>query len=245
MTLKTALLRLVEGGPERQALDAGEIDAIIDYGNVILLPGARRALREAGNHAAIANRLLAALPREEYQSLLPGLEPVTLRPGEAIQEPGAAIRHVYFPVDCGVRILALVGDDQSMEVGLVGCEGMVGVSWVLGAEVSSIRALVEESGTAMRMKVALFDREFRRCTRLQQVLYRYADAKLAQARQSVACNQFHCVQSRLARCLLMSSDRVLSGELHLTQEVLAGLLGVRRGTVNAAVIPLQRRKLIG
>jgi CRP-like cAMP-binding protein len=247
VTLKQALLQMVEGSAERQALDAGEIDAIIDHAdsNVILLPGARRALREVGNEAAIANRLLAGLPREEYRLLLPGLEPVTLRLGEVIQEPGVLIRHVYFPVDCTVRILASVGDDRTMEVGLVGREGMVGASFVLGAQASSVRARVDESGTAMRMKVALFDREFRRCTRLQQLLYRYADDKLALARQAVACNQFHSLQARLARCLLLTSDRVLAKELALTQEVLAGLLGVRRGAINAAVVPLQSGKLIG
>jgi len=249
MTLKSALLRLVEGSPEREALDAGEVDAIIDYGNgngngnVILLPGARRALREVGNEAAIANQLLAALPREEYRRLLPLLEPVALRAGDVIQEPGVPIRHVYFPVDCVVRLLAAVQEGH-LEVGVVGRDGMVGVSYVLGAQVSSVRATVYESGAAVRIKVALFDQEFRRCTCLQQELYRYADAKAAQARQGAACSQFHSVQSRLARCLLMTQDRVLSKELCLTQESLAGLLGVRRGAVNEAVAPLQRRGLI-
>ena len=244
--LQDALLQLAEGGPERQAIDAGEIDAVIDYAgsNVILLPAARRALRQADNEASIANRLLAALPHAEYLRLLAGLEPLTLRSGEVIHEAAVPIRHIYFPIDCVVCLLASGDDRHALEVGLVGREGMVGISLALGVDVSSVRALVQESGTAMRMKAAQFEQVFRQCPQLQRALYRYADAKLAAARLMVACNRFHGIEARLARWLLMASDRVVSKELSLTQAFLADMLGVRRATITEAIGPLQNRNLI-
>ena len=243
MRLKNLPLRLAKGGPEQQAIEAGEIDAIIDHGssNVILLPAARRALQEAAHEASKANSLLAALPPAEYQRLLAGLEPVTLKFGEVLQEPGVPIRYVYFPVDCAISLVTTI---EGPEVGLVGYEGAVGISLALGVDVSSVRALVQATGTAMRMTAAHFDKTFHQCPALQRELYRYADAKLALARQTVTCNCFHAVEARLARWLLMTSDRVLSEEFFLTQAFLAEMLGVRRATVNEAVDPLRRRKLI-
>lgn len=236
-------LRLVKGGPEQQAIEAGEIDAIIDHAssNVILLPAARRALHEAIRKTSNANILLAALPPAEYVRLLAGLEPVTLKFGEVLQEPGLPIRYVHFPVDCAISLLAAA---EGPEVGLVGYEGMVGISLALGANVSSVRALVQAAGTAMRMKGADFTKAFSQCPALQRELYRDAHAKLALARQTVACNRFHSVEARLARRLLMTSDRVRSEEFFLTQVLLARILGVRRATVNEAAGPLQQRKLI-
>jgi CRP-like cAMP-binding protein len=249
--------RLAKGGPEQQAIEAGEIDAIIDHANsnVILLPAARRALRELANRASaaktqapseasIANTLLAALPRKDYLGLLPGLEPVTLKFGEVLHEPGVPIRHVYFPIDCVISLLTTVEAHHALEVGLVGHEGMVGISLALGTDVSSVRALVQATGTAMRMNAARFHETFQQCLPLQRELYRYAYAKLALARQTVACNAFHAVEARLARWLLMTSDRARSEEFFLTQTFLADMLGVRRTTVNEAARPLRRRKLI-
>lgn len=253
VTPKNVLPRLPKGGPEQQAVEAGEIDAIIDYpgGNVILLPAARRALREAAKRtsaanreAPIANAVLAALSHADYQRLLAVLDPISLKFGEVLQEPGVPIRYVYFPVNCTVSLLTAGGDERALEVGLVGREGMVGISLALGVEVSSVRALVQASGMAMRMKAARFREAMRQCLPLQRELYRYADAKLALARQIVACNCFHAVEARLARWLLMTRDRVLSEEFFLTQAFLAQMLGVRRGTVNEAAGSLQKRNLI-
>jgi len=251
------LPRLVRGGPEQQAIEAGEIDAIVDHAssNVILLPAARRALREAERRASaaaqeavsgapIANRLLAAIPRAEYQSLLAGLEPLTLKSGEVLHEPGIPISYVYFPVDCVISLLTTVGDERALEVGLVGREGMVGISLALGMDVSSVRARVQTTGTALRMNAARFNETFQKCLPLQRELYRYAHAKLALARQTIACNCFHAIEARLARWLLMTSDRVQMERFFLTQSVLADTLGVRRSTVNQAAGSLQHRKLI-
>lgn len=247
MKLQAALLRLAKGGPEQRAVEAGEIDAVVDYAssNVILLPAARRALanRKAADKAPPANGLLAALPRQDYQRLLPDLEPVVLSCGETLHEPGARIRDVYFPLDSQVCLL-MVERGKAIEVGLVGLEGMVGMALALGGEESPVRALVQGTGTALRMKANVFHEALAGCPSLQRELNRYACAKLLQARQTAACNRFHQVEGRLARWLLMTQDRVRSGRFRLTHEFLAEVLGVRRVGVTEAASRLQRDKLI-
>lgn len=258
MSLRSASLRLAKGGPEQQAIEAGEIDAIVDHAtsNIILLPAARHALRElaSGAHVAhpktadeppIANRLLAALPRAEYQSLLAGLEPLTLKFGEVLHEPGVPIRHVYFPVDCLISLRASIADHRAPQVGLVGHEGVVGAPFTLGIDASLVRALVLAPGIAARMSVARLNKAVGECPSFQRGLHGFAHAMLAMARQTVVCNCFHSVEARLARWLLMVSDRVRSERLFLTQADLAEMLGVRRATINDAVGPLQLRRLIG
>ena len=255
--LRNALARLPEGGPERQAIEAGEIDAVIDYGraNVILFPAAQRALRiaekrasaesrEAAFEAPVANSVLAALPRADYQRLLPGLEPVTLKFGEVLHEPGAPIRYVYFPVDCVVCLLTRTEGQRAIETGLVGYEGMVGIALALGVPVSPTRALVQAGGTALRMSAACFDSELQRCPQLQRELCRYACVEMAQARQTVACVASHVFEQRLACWLLMASDRLKSREILLTQEFLGTILDVTRVSVTLAAGSLQSRNLI-
>jgi CRP-like cAMP-binding protein len=190
------------------------------------------------------NSLLAALPRRDYLHLLAGLEPVALTFGEVLYEPGQPIRHVYFPSDSLVSLLTLVDGHLALEVGLVGREGMVGIPLALGVGVTSVRALVQGGGTAMRMEAARFRREFRYCAPLQRALHHYAHVLMAQVTQTAACNRFHVVEARLARWLLMTRDRVRSAHFRLTQEFLAHMLGVRRVGVTNAAGALQRRKLI-
>jgi CRP-like cAMP-binding protein len=192
----------------------------------------------------IANNVLAALPRKTYQDLLSGLEPVTLTFGEVLYEPGEPIRDVYFPTGCLVSLLTLVEGRLALEVGMVGREGMVGVALALGIGVSPVRALVQGSGTALRMSAARFRKELQRSAALQRELYRYTHSLMAQITQTAACNRFHMVPARLARWLLMTRDRVRSGQFHLTHEFLAHMLGVRRVGVTQAASALQRRKLI-
>jgi len=234
----------VKGGPERQALESGQVDAVLDpsTGTAFLLPDALRALFLAGGQ--IANSLLAALPREDYQSLLGELEPVTLTAGEVLYESGERIRYVYFPGDAQVSLVIVMPDRKALEIGLVGREGMVGIALALGAEVSSVRVLVQGSGSALRMKAASFREALGRCLALQHELHRYAYAKLVQARQTAACNRFHQVEARLAGWLLLTRDRVRSDQFHLTHEFVAAALGIRRVGVTNAAGALQRRKLI-
>lgn len=211
-------------------------------GTASLLPDSRRALASARRQ--IANSLLAALPRQDYQGLLAELEPVTLTYGETLYQPGERIGHVYFPGDAQVSLLVVVRGGKALEVGLVGREGMVGMPLAMGVDDSPVRALVQGTGTALRMEAGSFRDALAACPPLQRELYRYAYAKLAQARQTAACNRFHAVPARLACWLLMTHDRVRSDHFHLTHEFLAGMLGVRRSGVTNAATDLQRRKLI-
>ncbi len=198
----------------------------------------------AANRLPVANGLLAVLPRKEYQRLRASLEPVTLTYGEVLYEPREPIRHVYFPNNSLVSLLTTVEGHKALEVGLVGWEGMVGVPLALGSRVSSVRALVQGTGKAMRMKSARFLKEFQQSLSLQRELYRYSHLLTAQVTQTAACNRFHMVEARLARWLLMTRDRVRSDEFHLTHEFLANMLGVRRAGVTNAASALQQRKLI-
>ena len=194
--------------------------------------------------AAIANSLLAALPRKSYQRLLPGLVPVELAFGEVLYEPGKPIRDVYFPGQSLVSLLTLVEGHLALEVGLVGRDGMVGIPLALGIDASPVRALVQGGGGAMRMNAARFRRELRRSPPLQRALNRYVYTLMAQISQTAGCNRFHVVQSRLARWLLMTRDRVRSAEFRMTHQFLSHMLGVRRVGVTEAASALQRRKLI-
>lgn len=196
------------------------------------------------DRARTANSLLAALPRKDYQRLLAGFEPVRLTFGEVLYEPGDSIRHVYFPGDSLVSLLTLADGHLALEVGMVGYEGMVGTPITLGSNESQVRALVQGSGTAMRMTAARFRREFRLCPSLQRALYRYIHVLMTQVTQTAACNRFHVVEARLARWLLMTRDRVRTSRFHLTQEFLAHMLGVRRVGVTKAASALQQQKLI-
>ena len=195
-------------------------------------------------HAGAENRLLAALPPKDYAQLASGLEPVTITYGEVLYEPGEPMREVYFPSNCLVSLLTLVEDHRALEVGLVGREGMIGASLALGAAKSSVRALVQGTGTAMRMNAKRFLREFRRSQALQRVLLQFTERLMVQISQTAACNRFHLVEARLARSLLMTAERMCSPEFHLTHEFLAGMLGVRRVGVTVAATALQRRGFI-
>jgi CRP-like cAMP-binding protein len=193
---------------------------------------------------SIENKLLAALPRKDYQRLLKGLEPVTLTFGEILYEPGKPIRYVYFPTDSLVSLLSLADGHLALEVGMVGHEGIVGTPVALGINISPVRALVQGTGSALRITSARFRKEFDQCPPLQQILYRYIHVLMAQVTQTAACNRFHVVEKRLARWLLMTLDRVNENPFQLTQEFLSHMLGVRRVGVTKAASALQQRKLI-
>jgi CRP-like cAMP-binding protein len=191
-----------------------------------------------------SNRVLASIPAREYKRLQAHLEPVNLRFGEVLYEPGMAIGHVYFPVDCLISLLTAVDKRRTLEVGMVGNEGMAGMPFILGMGVSGVRAIVQGGGNALRMASAPFRIEFKRNPPLQEALYRYTYALMAQISQTAACNRFHEAESRLSRWLLMTRDRVGSDEFLLTHEFLAHMLGLRREGVTEAATALKQRKLI-
>jgi CRP-like cAMP-binding protein len=191
----------------------------------------------------VGNRVLAGISSKDYGSL-DQLEPVLLRFGQILYEAGGRIRHVYFPIDCLVSLLTAVDKRRTLEVGMVGNEGMTGMPFILGMGVSGVRALVQGGGHALRMPAAPFRIEFDRNEPLRQALFRYTYALMAQISQTAACNRFHEAEARLARWLLMTRERVGSDEFRLTHEFLAHMLGLRREGVTEAATALKRRGLI-
>jgi len=191
-----------------------------------------------------ANRILASLPPNSYQCLRAQLEPASLIFGQILYEPGEAIQQVYFPVDCLVSLLTAVDERRTLEVGMVGNEGMAGMPVVLGVDVSGVRALVQGAGEALCMSSLRFRVAFDRDRLLQQALLRYTHALMAQISQTAACNRFHAAEARLACWLLMTRERVGSDIFPLTQEFMAHMLGLRREGVTEAAGALKRRKLI-
>src|SRR6478752_5998824 len=179
------------------------------------------------HRSALSNKILASIPDGDRQRLSRRLEPVSLRFGQVLYEPGRAIRYVYFPVNCLVSLLTSVDRRRTLEVGMVGNEGMAGMPFILGVGISGVRALVQGAGRALRMAAGPFRAEFDRTPALQQALYRYTYAMMAQISQTAACNRFHEAEQRLARWLLMTSDRLHAEEFLLTHEFLAHMLGVR------------------
>jgi CRP-like cAMP-binding protein len=194
--------------------------------------------------SAFANHILASIPVGEYGRLRRHLEPVALKFGQVLYEPGNAIDYVYFPLDSMVSLLTSVDRKRTLEVGMVGNEGMAGMPFILGVGISGVRALVQGAGQAMRMGAKPFRVEFERNQALQQALYRYTYALMAQISQTAACNRFHQTGNRLARWLLMTRDRVGADKFPLTQEFLAHMLGSRRVGVTQAASELKRLGLI-
>src|SRR5664279_2453454 len=196
------------------------------------------------NEMRVSNQVLASIPARDYKRLQAHLEPIELKFGQLLYEPGKSIRHVYFPVDCLISLLTAVDKRRTLEVGMVGNECMAGMPFILGMGVSGVRAIVQGSGVALRMASAPFRIEFKRTPELQEALYRYTYALMAQISQTAACNRFHEAEERLSRWLLMTRDRVGSDEFFLTHEFLAHMLGLRREGVTEAASALKRRKLI-
>jgi CRP-like cAMP-binding protein len=192
----------------------------------------------------IANKLLAALPKKEYQALQSRLEETPLVFEEFIYRPNELISDVYFPNSGIISLLAGVNAHGTLEVGLVGNEGMLGLSYFLGANSSGNRAVVQGAGSAMKMKATALRKQCDKGGALPRLLQRYAHSVLTQITQSAVCNQFHSVDARLARWLLMTHDRIADDEFQLTQEFLSNMLGVRREGVSKAAGKLQKRNLI-
>ena len=190
------------------------------------------------------NRLLAALPKNEYQELLPDLEEFPLVFGELIYRRGAVVRHVYFPTSGIVSLLADVDDGGSLEVGIVGREGMAGMSAFMGVKTSPNRALVQGAGVALRMKATTLQKLTDNHGGLSRLLRRYTYSLWTQLSQSAICNSYHPIDARLARWLLMTRDRMESNEFLITQDFLSSMLGVRREGVNKAAGKLQQQRLI-
>ncbi len=191
-----------------------------------------------------ANRILKALPSEEYERLSPYLEPVSMPFGEILYHPDERITHVYFPNRGTVSLISNFDDGRSVEVGMVGNEGMFGVCVFLGSISTPLLAQVQLPGAGLRMRTDVLKREFKKGGQLQDLLLRYTQAFITQIAQTAACNRAHSIEGRLAKWLLMCEDRANSKELELTHDFISMMLCARRAGVTEAALGLKSSGLI-
>jgi len=192
----------------------------------------------------LGNHLLAALPAQVQQRLLPYLELVPMPLGMVLYESGDTMRHVYFPTDSIVSLLYVMEDGASAEISVVGNEGLIGVALFMGGLSTPSRAIVQSAGSAYRMPGQRLKDEFSRHADLMLLLLRYTQALITQMAQTAVCNRHHSIDQQLCRWLLLSLDRLPDNRLSMTQELIANMLGVRREGVTEAAGKLQKQGVI-
>jgi CRP-like cAMP-binding protein len=197
-----------------------------------------------GNGIGITNLILLALPRQEFAKIFPELELVRLKLHQVMHETGDVIRSAYFMNDGMGSVLTVQPDGKSVEVGLIGKEGFVGLPIVFGFKTSALRVVTQADGTAYRIDVPTLLRLLVQCPELEKQIQRFAMILAMQSTQVAACNRLHRVEERLARWLMMSQDRIDTKIMPLTQEFLGQMLGTRRASVSLAAGTLQKAGLI-
>jgi CRP-like cAMP-binding protein len=192
----------------------------------------------------IHNEILLKLPRREFELVFPKLEYVRLRAHHLLHEPGDTLKSAYFCNSGLVSILSVFPDGKSVEVGLIGKEGFVGLPLVVGFRTAATRAVAQIEGISFRIDGEALVSVLRQCPSLERQLHQFSQVMSMQVTQIAACNRLHEVHERLARWLMMSSDRIGSNSVPLTQELLAQMLGTRRSSVTVAAGMLQKAGLI-
>jgi len=192
----------------------------------------------------LKNRILQALPSKEYRVISPHLRPTELRKGTVLYEAGHKVNLIYFLEKSLVSCLSGTSEGETIEVCVVGGEGVVGITTLFG-EASTFRAMVQVSGSALSVPETVLKREFSRCDTLNHLLLRYTHALLVQIAQTAVCNKFHSIEQRLCRWLLMAQDRLESDSFPITQDGIARILGSRRASVTVIAGELERRGIIG
>ena len=190
------------------------------------------------------NRLLSALPPRDREHLLANCEEIELNFGEVLYRPGEPISYVYFPTGSYISLVTAINGAAGLEVRLTGNEGMLGITLILGVDVSPFHTMVLGAGPALRMVAPSFLRELEQSPALQLNLKRYLYVSISQLAQTAACTRFHVVEDRLASWLLMTQDRAHSDHFHVTHELMANMLGVRRVGITKAANSLLKQKFI-
>jgi len=190
------------------------------------------------------NRLLHALPPDEQKRVQENCEAVVLEPGDVLCEYGKNSLHVYFPTSGLISLVVNIDEEAPLEVAMIGSEGVLGASRVLGVSEAPIRGIVQIKGTAQRMSLRTFEELAGDGTQLQSVCKRFLFVLMTQLSRTAGCTHFHEVSGRLARWLLMAHDRSPGNNIYLTQQFLSEILGVQRSAVSIAASALQARGLI-
>ena len=194
--------------------------------------------------APVVNRLIESLSPEVRQQMLQTCELVNLTSGTVLCEPDQPFRYMYFPLTSFITLVTTLRDHQPLEMGLIGNEGMLGATLALGVNSAPMLAMVQGTGTALRMTADQLQQQLHSNPELTRTFNRYLYVLMAQLTQTAACAHFHEIEPRLARWLLMAHDRAHADYFHFTQEFLASMLGVRRSGITVAAGLLQERKLI-
>jgi CRP-like cAMP-binding protein len=190
------------------------------------------------------NQLLSLLPQGDHKRLLARCDKVSLDIKTVLYEANGPMTHVYFPLSGMVSLVLNTQEGQTIEVGTIGNEGMLGTPLVLGADKSPVEVLIQVSGDLLRMSAKDFRLELKRSSTLREVAQRFAQALMTQISQSVVCNRIHPVEKRICRWLLMTHDRVGLDDMGLTQQFVSQMLGVRRPSVTVVAGALKKAGLI-
>jgi CRP-like cAMP-binding protein len=204
----------------------------------------RKHFDSAHEGSPLDNRLLGALSDVAFARLRPDLEAIELQLGSVLYEPGSLLRHIYFPTSTIVSMLYVMNDGGSAEIAVVGNDGLVGMSLVLGGGTTSSRAIVQNAGSCYRIGVPAFMAEFERHGELHLLLLRYTQALLTQMVQTAACNRHHAIDRQFCRWLLLSLDRLPSNELTMTEKLIANMLGLTVAKVMKLADKLQALGLL-
>lgn len=192
----------------------------------------------------VKNRILASLPQDEYDRLIPNLEPITLSRGKVLYHASDVVHHAYFINDGQVSLLSPTEDGASIEVAVAGNEGVIGIPLILRSNITAYEVMAQITVNAFRVRANVFKSEFERGAKLFDMMLRYTHVLMTQITQSVICNRFHSPEQRIARALLVSIDQAQCDTVNLTHEVIAHMLGTRRTRVTMAARVLQKAGLI-
>lgn len=205
---------------------------------------AARAPLLAIAHQSRQNRLLRSMSEDVWARVSPHLELIELPLGSVLYESGTLLKHVYFPANSIISLLYVMENGASAQTAMVGFEGVVGVSLLMGCDTAPYRAVVQSAGYAFKLKASVLAQEFERTPAVTNLLLRYTQSLITQMAQTAVCNRHHSLEQQLCRWLLMSLDRLPGNDLFMTQELISNMIGVRREGVTEAAGKLQRLGMI-